>query len=243
MPLIKSSSKTARARNVRRLLDEGYPPRQAVAIAYSTQRAAAAQNRAGKRPVKMSKDDAAAREAVLSYFDRYVWNRGHLPRVTTGFMRALQGWPVRDVDSRDGGHLAFFSSYDLAESVIREAEKKHRAASQNRAGGKRRNRSGDSSNQYDVYAPSMVPSSVTRDGDGRVVIEYGAKVYEDGWRPIIWVYIDGQRIRDFFWSPRAFDRDTAIKMAAHLADEQSKKYIGDWSISIRAARADRGERR
>lgn len=47
MPLIKRSSKAARAVNVRRLIDEGYPPRQAVAIAYSTQRAAKAKNRAG----------------------------------------------------------------------------------------------------------------------------------------------------------------------------------------------------
>lgn len=48
MPLIKSSSKAARAVNVRRLIDEGYPPRQAVAIAYSTQRAAKAKNKAGE---------------------------------------------------------------------------------------------------------------------------------------------------------------------------------------------------
>jgi hypothetical protein len=48
MPLIKRSSKAARAVNVRRLIDEGYPPRQAVAIAYATQRAARAKNKAGE---------------------------------------------------------------------------------------------------------------------------------------------------------------------------------------------------
>ncbi|MEY5060452.1 MAG: hypothetical protein RIS45_373 [Planctomycetota bacterium] len=57
MPLIKRSSKAARATNIRRLIDEGYPPRQAVAIAYATQRAA--RNRAGGSMGAKAHRDAA----------------------------------------------------------------------------------------------------------------------------------------------------------------------------------------
>ena len=41
MPLIKSTSKKAFAKNVKKEIAAGKPPRQAVAIAYSTKRAAA----------------------------------------------------------------------------------------------------------------------------------------------------------------------------------------------------------
>lgn len=47
MPLKKRSSKAAFSSNVRTLMREGYPQKQAVAIAYSTQRSAASKNRAG----------------------------------------------------------------------------------------------------------------------------------------------------------------------------------------------------
>jgi hypothetical protein len=40
MPLIKSTSKKARQENIRREIDAGKPPRQAVAIGYSEQRQA-----------------------------------------------------------------------------------------------------------------------------------------------------------------------------------------------------------
>ena len=38
MPLVKSKSKTAFSENVKRLIAEKYPKKQAVAIAYSKQR-------------------------------------------------------------------------------------------------------------------------------------------------------------------------------------------------------------
>lgn len=38
MPLRKSTSKKSRQFNIRKLIDEGYKPKQAVAIAYSVQR-------------------------------------------------------------------------------------------------------------------------------------------------------------------------------------------------------------
>lgn len=40
MPLIKSASKKAREENIRREIASGKPPKQAVAIGYSVQRAA-----------------------------------------------------------------------------------------------------------------------------------------------------------------------------------------------------------
>ena len=42
MPLVKSSSKSAFRKNVKAEVAAGKPPKQAVAIAYSTKRAAAA---------------------------------------------------------------------------------------------------------------------------------------------------------------------------------------------------------
>lgn len=40
MPLIKSKTKKARQKNIRELIKSGKPPKQAVAIAYETQRRA-----------------------------------------------------------------------------------------------------------------------------------------------------------------------------------------------------------
>lgn len=48
MPLIKSTSKGAFAKNVKKEIAAGKPPKQAVAIAYSTRRAAAKKPRARK---------------------------------------------------------------------------------------------------------------------------------------------------------------------------------------------------
>jgi len=38
MPYEKTGSKKSRQRNIKRWIDEGYPPKQAVAMGYSTQR-------------------------------------------------------------------------------------------------------------------------------------------------------------------------------------------------------------
>jgi hypothetical protein len=51
MPLVKSTSKNAFRKNVAAEIKAGKPPKQAVAIAYSTKRAAA-------KPGKMSKGKA-----------------------------------------------------------------------------------------------------------------------------------------------------------------------------------------
>ena len=48
MPLIKSTSKKAFSENVKREIAAGKPPKQAVAIAYSTKRAAAKKTSKGK---------------------------------------------------------------------------------------------------------------------------------------------------------------------------------------------------
>jgi hypothetical protein len=40
MPLIKSASKKAVGKNIRKMIEEGYPKKQAVAAALSTQRKA-----------------------------------------------------------------------------------------------------------------------------------------------------------------------------------------------------------
>lgn len=46
MPLIKSATKEARQKNIRKEIAAGRPPKQAVAIGYATQRAAAAKKAA-----------------------------------------------------------------------------------------------------------------------------------------------------------------------------------------------------
>jgi hypothetical protein len=48
MPLIKSTSKPAFQKNVKKEIAAGKPPKQAVAIAYATKRAAAAKKRKAK---------------------------------------------------------------------------------------------------------------------------------------------------------------------------------------------------
>ena len=49
MPLIKSTSKKAFTENVKREIAAGKPPKQAVAIAYATKRAAAKKSPKGKK--------------------------------------------------------------------------------------------------------------------------------------------------------------------------------------------------
>ena len=49
MPLSKGTSDKTRQKNIKREIEAGKPPRQAVAIGYATQRAAA-----GKKPAKTS---------------------------------------------------------------------------------------------------------------------------------------------------------------------------------------------
>lgn len=48
MPLIKSTSKKAFSKNVKKEIAAGKPPKQAVAIAYATKRAAAKKTSKGK---------------------------------------------------------------------------------------------------------------------------------------------------------------------------------------------------
>lgn len=52
MPLIKSASKPAFQKNVKKEIAAGKPPRQAVAIAYATKRAAASKKAAKTRKMK-----------------------------------------------------------------------------------------------------------------------------------------------------------------------------------------------
>lgn len=52
MPLIKSKSKTAFKKNVQKEIDAGRPVKQALAIAYSTQRAAAKKSPSMKKTSK-----------------------------------------------------------------------------------------------------------------------------------------------------------------------------------------------
>jgi hypothetical protein len=52
MPLIKSTSKKAFKENVKKEIASGKPPKQAVAIAYSTKRAAASKSTKTKRKTK-----------------------------------------------------------------------------------------------------------------------------------------------------------------------------------------------
>ena len=49
MPLVKSASKQARQENIKREIDAGKPPKQAVAIGYSVQRQARKRGSGKKR--------------------------------------------------------------------------------------------------------------------------------------------------------------------------------------------------
>ena len=53
MPLIKSTSKQAFSKNVKKEIAAGKPPKQAVAIAYATKRSAGAKKAATTRKGKM----------------------------------------------------------------------------------------------------------------------------------------------------------------------------------------------
>ena len=55
MPLIKSKSKTAFKKNVQKEVDAGKPVKQALAIAYSTQRAAAKKSSSMDKKTSKSK--------------------------------------------------------------------------------------------------------------------------------------------------------------------------------------------
>ncbi len=66
--------------------------------------------------------DRASTAAVEQYYVRYAGTRGHLPRATAGMMPGRGGWPVHDVDARDGGHIAFFTTREAAESAVRGGE-------------------------------------------------------------------------------------------------------------------------
>ena len=157
MPLIKRSSKAARAVNVRRLIDEGYPPRQAVAIAYSTQRAAKAKNRAGKPP-KAPRPPAGTPTSG----DLYVLHteledhekRNGQPQPLNAFGATSMG-AIRKM--LKAGYLApaigyprgYWVTTGLADSALHEWRLRHAGVygipanyGQNAAGGKRRNRAG-----------------------------------------------------------------------------------------------------
>ena len=68
------------------------------------------------------KDDATAR--VVEYVIRYARNKGlkpSFPRLTTGMMRELDGWPVRNADG--GSSIAHFNSANDAEAAISKARR------------------------------------------------------------------------------------------------------------------------
>ena len=52
MPLVEGKSKEAKSANIKRLIDEGYPSKQAVAIAYSEAGESKKKPRANKSPQK-----------------------------------------------------------------------------------------------------------------------------------------------------------------------------------------------
>lgn len=169
MPLIKRSSKAARAVNVRRLIDEGYPPRQAVAIAYSTQRAAKAKNRAGKPP-KAPRPPAGTPTSG----DLYVLHteledhekRNGQPQPLNAFGATSMG-AIRKM--LKAGYLApaigyprgYWVTTGLADSALHEWRLRHAGVygipanyGQNAAGGKRRNRAGKRPRFAVVYSPA-----------------------------------------------------------------------------------------
>lgn len=157
MPLIKRSSKAARAVNVRRLIDEGYPPRQAVAIAYATQRAAKAHNRAGKPP-KAPRPPAGTPTSgdmyVLQKELELHEKRNGQPQPLNAFEATSMG-AIRKM--LKAGYLApaigyprgYWVTTGLADSALHEWRIRHAGVygipanyGQNAAGGKRRNRTG-----------------------------------------------------------------------------------------------------
>lgn len=71
--------------------------------------------------------DAKPTALVVEYAIRYGRNRGlkpTFPRLVTGMMREVEGWPVRNADG--GANIAYFSSYDAAEAAIARARRAFR---------------------------------------------------------------------------------------------------------------------
>lgn len=64
-----------------------------------------------------------------------------------------------------------------------------------------------------------------------ILIEYGALKVDAGWHPVIW-----ENGRDMYhWTPKALDRDEALKHAQREAEHHAKKYVGDWDVRIQPA--------
>ena len=77
----------------------------------------------------MNEEDKSAAAQVLSYARAFASNRGLspvFPRLVTGMMRELAGWPVRNADG--GGNIAYFSSQEAADKAISAARRVCRAS-------------------------------------------------------------------------------------------------------------------
>lgn len=135
MPLVKSSSKAARQINVRRLIDEGYPPRQAVAIAYSTQR----RNRSGYTP---------ASEIQRTKGGVYVVESATMPEEGVMIYATFptRARAVHSAARRDG--FGGFVWHDLRTDRWHVVEGDLWNVPINRAGGSRRNRAGMSDEDF-----------------------------------------------------------------------------------------------
>ena len=78
-----------------------------------------------RRGLQLRGPDAIAASLLDAYYDRYVGNRGALPRMAVGMMPEYgQGYPVRNPDG--GENIAYFTSADIANSAIGTCDRKYR---------------------------------------------------------------------------------------------------------------------
>ncbi len=69
-------------------------------------------------------------------------------------------------------------------------------------------------------------------GEGKITIEYGARLNElegGGWLPAIWC--NGRRFGST-WGARGLDRDGATRAARDTALHEATRYIGDWDLAV-----------
>lgn len=76
---------------------------------------------------------------------------------------------------------------------------------------------------------------MSRADDGLVEIEHGAvengNARAGGFLPVLWI---NGRLSGNTWSAVGHDRDAAERVAALDARREAARYVGDWTIRVRA---------
>ena len=105
MPLIHSASKKARRENIRRELEAGRPPRQAVAIGYEEQRRARTHNPGRKKDQKMENVEHGPGRIPVEHGERQRHQMGEGRGPMKGGDFGVSTYPGRETVGGHGDHM------------------------------------------------------------------------------------------------------------------------------------------